>query len=106
LLERGQLVVDSPAEELRGHAVTLTGRSSAVEELAQPFTVLRRESMGALAAVTVYGDLDLDLRGRAAQSAVEVTPASLQQLVANAAALRAAAPALVSEPTVELGSVR
>jgi ABC-2 type transport system ATP-binding protein len=102
LLDHGQLVVDSPAEELRGHAVTLTGRAVAVEQLAEPFTVLRRESMGSLAALTVYGELDADLRSRAAQASVEVTPASLQQLVVNAAALRAAAP----EPTPELGAVR
>jgi ABC-2 type transport system ATP-binding protein len=106
LLDHGQLVVDSLAEELRGHAVTLTGRASAVDQLAEPFTVLRRESMGSLAAVTVYGDLDADLRSRAAGASVEVTSASLQQLVVNAAALRAAAPASTPETTAELGAVR
>jgi ABC-2 type transport system ATP-binding protein len=106
LLDHGRLVVDSPAEELRGHAVTLTGRADAVERLAEPFTVLRRESLGLLAAVTVYGELDADLRSRAAQSSVEVTPASLQQLVVNAAALRAATLPPDPAPTPELGAVR
>jgi ABC-2 type transport system ATP-binding protein len=104
LLDHGQVVVDAPAEELRGHAVTLTGRADAVERLAAPFTVLRRESLGSLATLTVYGELDADLRSRAAQSSVEVTPASLQQLVVNAAALRAAT--FPPAPTVELGAVR
>ncbi|MGH8959909.1 MAG: ABC transporter ATP-binding protein [Jatrophihabitantaceae bacterium] len=91
LIDRGHLVLDSPAEDLRGRAVTLTGRLAAVEELARPYTVLRRESMGSLATITVYGDLDVDLGSLAAQLSVEAMPASLQQLVVNAGALRAAA---------------
>lgn len=106
VLDRGQIVVDSPADDLRGHAVTLTGRVDAVEQLARPFTVLRRESLGSLAAVTVYGDLDADLDMRAARSSVEVSPASLQQLVVNAAALRAPTRPSLPDATTEVGASR
>jgi ABC-2 type transport system ATP-binding protein len=112
VLDHGRIVLDMAADDLRGRAATLTGRADAVEELAAPFTVLRRESLGSLASITVYGDLDQDLRSGAARASVEMQPASLQQLVAHAGALREqvadpaiADPATESEPTI-LGASR
>lgn len=106
LLDRGRLVLDAPADDLRGRTVTLTGRAEEVDELARPFRVLRREALGSLATATVYGDLDPGLGRRAAQVSVELTPASLQQLVVNAPALGVAGTADRPEPTPELGAHR
>ncbi len=90
LIDRGQLVLDEPAEDLRGRAVVLTGRADSVDELARAYTELRRETMGPRVASTVFGDLDADLHRRAARLSVDVAPASLQQLVVHASALRGA----------------
>lgn len=68
--------------------------------------MLRREALGSLATATVYGDLDPGLGRRAAQVSVELTPASLQQLVVNAPALGVAGTADRPEPTPELGAHR
>jgi ABC-2 type transport system ATP-binding protein len=99
LIDHGQLVINSDADDLRGRAATLTGQADVVDDLACEYTVLRRESMGSVTATTIYGDLDADLARRAAHASVEMAPASLQQLVVNAAALHPATPALVPEPT-------
>jgi ABC-2 type transport system ATP-binding protein len=108
VVDRGQLVLDMPADDLRGRAVTLTGRSDAVEELASPYTVLRRELLGSLASVTVYGELDPGLRSDAQRASVECQPASLQQLVAHAGVLREQLSDPVTEPapTTILGASR
>lgn len=90
VMDKGRLVIDSDADELRGRAAVLTGQADAVEDLARPYTVLRRELMGSIATTTIYGKLDPNLSRRAAQTDVRVSAASLQQLVVNAAALRTA----------------
>lgn len=105
VLERGRLVLDAAAEDLRGRAVVLTGRVVAVDALARPYTVLRREALGSLASITVFGDLDPDLRHRAAEASVELQPASLQQLVVHAGALGTARATLTPDPT-PLGAPR
>lgn len=106
VLDQGRLVVDASADELRGQAVTLVGNADAAAELARPFTVLRRESLGSLASITVFGELDADLQRRAAAASVELAPVSLQQLIVHAGALRTASPALVGEPNMPLGVSR
>src|SRR5699024_6706340 len=67
LLDAGQLVLDAPAEDLRGLMVTLTGNAEPVERIAAARAVLRRETLGSLASVTVYGALDGSERQRAAE---------------------------------------
>src|SRR5699024_8253368 len=90
LLDAGQLVLDAPAEDLRGLMVTLTGNAEPVERIAAARAVLRRETLGSLASVTVYGALDGSERQRAAELGVEVHAAPLQQLVVHAAQIREA----------------
>lgn len=87
LLHRGELLLDEDADGLRGRAARLTGQADAAERLARPYTVLHRESLGSMAAVTIFGDLDPQLSRGAAGASVEFEPVSLQHLVGHADAL-------------------
>ena len=55
LIDRGQLVIDSPADDLRGTAMTVTGPAEHVYRLVGSREVLNREDMGAYARLSVAG---------------------------------------------------
>lgn len=46
VLNRGRIVVDAPADELRGRAVTVSGRASAVDDFIANRKVLSRQGVG------------------------------------------------------------
>ena len=81
LLDGGRLVLDQPAEELRGSATTIVGRAAAVDAFAQGFEVLHRDAIGGLASVTIAARLDDDQRDAATAGGLELAPVSLQQLI-------------------------
>jgi ABC-2 type transport system ATP-binding protein len=86
VINKGRIVVDAPADELRGRAVTVSGLASAVDEFVAHRQVLGRQGIGSIASATVDGPLD-DLalaRGREMNLAIE--PVSLQEFVVRTAA--------------------
>jgi ABC-2 type transport system ATP-binding protein len=80
VIDDGKLLVDSPADDLRGSATTVVGGREAVEAFVAGREVLHRDGIGGLVSLTVAG---LDDAGRAAARAagLELGKVSLQQLV-------------------------
>jgi ABC-2 type transport system ATP-binding protein len=84
VLDRGRLVLESSADELRRRACVLSGPIEAVESLVSALPVLRREQFGGHEAVTIEVQPDPALRSRIAGLGVEISPVSLQTLVVHA----------------------
>ena len=76
LVDRGRVLIDADADELRGRAVTVTGPVESVERFARGHVELHREQLGGFLRVTLSGaepePTEPDLR---------FEPVSLQQLV-------------------------
>ncbi|UXN31387.1 ABC transporter ATP-binding protein [Glutamicibacter sp. M10] len=85
VIDKGRIVVDSDAEELRGAAVTVTGDAKRVQEFIEAADVLHRDSLGALASVTIKAKLSADQREQAKLMGLDLSPVSLQQLVVRSA---------------------
>jgi ABC-2 type transport system ATP-binding protein len=83
VIDRGRIVLDAAADDLRGAATTVSGMVDAVEKFAAGRAVWDRRSIGSQESVVVSGVLDDDDRARARQLHVSLTPLSLQQLVAH-----------------------
>jgi ABC-2 type transport system ATP-binding protein len=81
LIDRGRILLDQDAEEVRGQASTIAGRSADVEAFVAGRAVIARERLGGLASVTIDARLDRDERVRAAELGLELAPVSLQQLI-------------------------
>ncbi|HWK19415.1 MAG TPA: ABC transporter ATP-binding protein [Microbacteriaceae bacterium] len=80
VIDRGRLIVDADAEELRGTATALVGPAAAVDAFIAGREVLHRDGIGGLATATV-GRLTEAERAEAAAAGLELAPVSLQQLV-------------------------
>lgn len=80
VLDEGKLLVDAPADELRGSATTVVGGRRAVEKFLGTREVLHRDSIGGLVSVTVAG-LSAAEQKSAAAAGLELGKVSLQQLV-------------------------
>ncbi len=85
VINKGRIVVDSPADELRGRAMTVSGLSSAVDEFVAHRQVLSRQGIGSLASATVSGPLDDLAQARAREMNLELEPVSLQEFVVRTA---------------------
>jgi ABC-2 type transport system ATP-binding protein len=82
IVDEGRLVRSAAADDLRGSAVTLSGLTIAVEDLARGLPVLQRRTIGGLTSVVLETHADEDLRARVARAGAQLTPATLQDLVA------------------------
>ena len=87
VIDRGRIVVDAAADDLRGRAVTVSGAKSAVDAFTAARKVWHRTGIGSLASATVGGPLDDLARTRARDLGLEVAPVSLQELVIRSAQL-------------------
>jgi ABC-2 type transport system ATP-binding protein len=85
VIDRGRIVVDAPADDLRGRAVTVSGATSAVDDFTTSRKVWHRTGIGSLASATVAGPLDDLARTRARDLGLEMEPVSLQELVIRSA---------------------
>ena len=81
LIDKGRIILDDDAENIRGSAVTVTGETTKVTGFTAGRTVLHREGLGSLASVTIEARLGSGDRARAAELGLELSPVSLQQLV-------------------------
>ncbi|MGJ3404820.1 ABC transporter ATP-binding protein [Glutamicibacter sp. Je.9.36] len=85
VIDKGRIVIDSDAEELRGTAVTVTGEDAKVQEFIGSAQVIHRDALGALASVTIKAKVDSDQREQAKLMGLDLSPVSLQQLVVRSA---------------------
>jgi len=86
VINQGRIVVDSPADELRGRAVSVSGAATAVDEFTAHRSVLSRQGIGSLASATVNGPLDDLAQARAREMNLQIEPVSLQEFVVRTAA--------------------
>ena len=87
MLDRGRVVLDAPADDVRGIAMTVSGPATAVEEFAAGRAVWHRQRLGSRASVTVAGPLDLAAQARARALHLSLEPLSLQQLLVHASGI-------------------
>ncbi len=83
LIDRGRIMLDRDADEVRGSATTVAGPRAAVESFVADRAVIGREGLGGLASVTIDGRLDQRDRLQAAELGLELAPVSLQQLIVH-----------------------
>lgn len=81
LIDKGKIVIDADADDLRQCAFALSGAAAAVDRFLGGRRVLHRESLGSFARVSIDRQLSLEDRSRAASLGIEVEPLSLQQLI-------------------------
>lgn len=84
MLDRGRVVLDAAADDVRGGAVTVNGPVNAVEQFVSERSVWRRQRLGSRASVTIAGPLDAAEQARAQALHLNVEPLSLQQLLVHA----------------------
>ncbi|RKT33366.1 ABC-2 type transport system ATP-binding protein [Microbacterium sp. AG1240] len=82
IVDGGRLVREAAADELRGSAITLSGLTATVDDLASGHRVLQRRTVGGLSSVVVEATDTEGLTQRAARAGAQVSPATLQDLVA------------------------
>ncbi len=87
VLDSGRLVLDAPADELRGRAVTVSGSTTAVDDFVRGQQVWHRQALGSRAVATVAGPLDTPDRRRAGDLGLELEPVSLQDVVVRSASI-------------------
>ena len=89
MLDCGRVVLDAPADDVRGTAMTVSGPASAVEEFMAGRPVWHRQRLGARATVTIAGPLDFAAQARARALHLSLEPLSLQQLLVHASGISA-----------------
>lgn len=81
VLDAGKLILDRDADALAGYAHTVSGIGGIVDTFVADSRILRRRSVGALTTVTVEGPIDRDAAAEARLRGVDISPATLQQVV-------------------------
>jgi ABC-2 type transport system ATP-binding protein len=87
MLDRGRVVLDAPADDVRGTAVTVSGPAAVVDEVVAGHSVWHRQRLGSRASVTVAGPLDFAAQARARALNLRLEPLSLQQLLVHVSGL-------------------
>lgn len=83
VIDRGKILVDESAEDLRDRAVTLVGHADAVKQVVANREVLNHEEMGRIVRTTVLGKLTAEERQLVSQLNLDLIPVSLQQLIVH-----------------------
>jgi ABC-2 type transport system ATP-binding protein len=83
VIDKGQLIINEEAENLRGLAYMVTGQAARVEAFVRNKEVIHRESFGGLLSATVIQNKNSMVQNQAAPSGIEISPVSLQQLVVH-----------------------
>lgn len=82
VLDRGRVVQDAEVEELRGSVFSVAGKAAEIDSFTEGRRVLSRRAVGGLATAMIEGPLAVDDRELAADAGLEITPVTLQELVA------------------------
>ncbi|MFE8697603.1 ABC transporter ATP-binding protein [Cytobacillus sp. FJAT-53684] len=83
VIDKGQLIINEEAENLRGSAYTVTGQASKVEAFLIDKEVIHREPFGGLLSATVMESKYSTIHNQGAANGLEISPVSLQQLVVH-----------------------
>ncbi|WP_340683362.1 ABC transporter ATP-binding protein [Amycolatopsis coloradensis] len=83
MIDKGRVVLDAAADELRGSAVTVSGPALAVDDFVTGRRVLHRRKIGSRASVTVADALDAASKAKATALHLKLEPLSLQQLMVH-----------------------
>jgi len=89
MLDHGRVVLDAPADEIRGTAMTVSGPAISVEEFVAGRPVWHRQRIASRASVVVPGPLDAAAQARARALHLSLEPLSLQQLLVHASGIAA-----------------
>lgn len=81
LIDKGRVILDSDADDLRQSAFVVSGGSDSVERFVSGRKILRRDVLGSMSRVSIDGPLSSDERARASSTGLEVEPLSLQQFI-------------------------
>jgi ABC-2 type transport system ATP-binding protein len=87
LIDEGRILLDQDADQLRGSATTVVGKSADVAAFVEGRDVIHRDGIGGLASVTITGQLSPDERSAALRAGLELAPVSLQQLIVRLSSL-------------------
>lgn len=82
ILDRGSVVRDADVDELRGAAHQVNGSAAAIETYSEGRSVLSTHRIGGLASAVIEGAQSEADRAESADLKLELSPVSLQQLVA------------------------
>jgi ABC-2 type transport system ATP-binding protein len=85
VLDRGRIVLNTAADDLRGAATSVSGPAIAVAEFTAGRPVWDRRRIASQASAVVAGTLDETDRARAAALHLHLEPLTLQQLVVHVA---------------------
>lgn len=86
MLDHGRLVLDSPADDLRGAFTSVSGQAAAVEQLVADRPVWDRRRVAGHESVVIADALDGVDRARARDLSLALEPLTLQQVLVHAAA--------------------
>ncbi|MBS4210336.1 ABC transporter ATP-binding protein [Bacillus sp. FJAT-50079] len=81
VINKGQILIDQDAEDLRGRAYTVTGQAAKVEAFVAGKEMIHHEPFGGLLSATVIENRDRFDRKQA--EGLEISPVSLQQLIVH-----------------------
>jgi ABC-2 type transport system ATP-binding protein len=84
VIDRGRVVLDTPADGLRGMVTTVSGPVLAVDSFTAGHPVWERRGLGSQASVVMVGQLSGEERERARSLGLDLTPLSLQQVMVHA----------------------
>jgi ABC-2 type transport system ATP-binding protein len=93
VINDGRILLNEDADTLRTRAFTVAGKAAEVDAFIGSREVIGRDSLGALASVTVYGSQTEADRRDAETRGLELAPVSLQQLIVRLTTDHAAAAA-------------
>jgi ABC-2 type transport system ATP-binding protein len=85
IIDRGKIVLDAAADDVRGSATTVSGPAAAVEEFIDGRRTWERRRIASQETVVIAGPLGDRDRARARELHLSLEPLSLQQLVIHAA---------------------
>ena len=88
VLDRGRIVLDAPADGLRGSVTHVSGPAIAVADFTAGRTVFNRRRIGSQESAVVAGAMADSDRARARTLRLSLEPVTLQQIVVQAAAAR------------------
>jgi ABC-2 type transport system ATP-binding protein len=89
MLDHGRVVLDAPADDVRGTAMTVSGPATAVAEFVAGRPVWHQQRLGSRASATVPGPPDPAAQARARALNLSLEPLSLQQLLVHASGIAA-----------------
>ncbi|MFD2443252.1 ABC transporter ATP-binding protein [Bacillus sp. CGMCC 1.16607] len=83
VIDKGRLIINEEAENLRGIAFTVTGQAARVETYIRDKEVIHRETFGGLLSATVIQNKNSMDHNQAVVCGLEISPVSIQQLVVH-----------------------